>query len=180
MSTEAAVFAPSKYGILPEILPEKRLSWGNGVLELGTFMAIILGTIAAGIFASIFPGREYASGLVLLGLALVGLATSLAIARVPAAKPDARFRWNPLGDLFSQIAEIRKDRVLSLAVTGNVYFWFLGSLLLINVVLYGTDVLHVSEAVASRLLVASSLGIGLGSFLAGYFPGAKSNTDWSR
>ncbi len=67
MSTQAAVFAPSKYGMLPEILPEKRLSWGNGVLELGTFMAIILGTIAAGIFASIFPGREYASGFVLLG-----------------------------------------------------------------------------------------------------------------
>jgi acyl-[acyl-carrier-protein]-phospholipid O-acyltransferase/long-chain-fatty-acid--[acyl-carrier-protein] ligase len=173
MSTEAAIFAPSKYGILPEILPEKRLSWGNGVLELGTFMAIILGTIAAGIFASIFPGREYASGLVLLGLALAGVAMSFAIARVPAAKPEARFRWNPLGDLFTQIAEIRKDRILSLAVTGNVYFWFLGSLLLINVVLYGTDVLHVSEAVASRLLVASSLGIGLGSFLAGYLSGGK-------
>ena len=173
MSAQAAVFAPSKYGLLPEILPEKRLSWGNGVLELGTFMAIILGTIAAGLFSSIFPGREYASGIVLLALALAGLATSFGISRVPAAKPDARFRWNPLGDLCSQIAEIRKDRVLSLAVTGNVYFWFLGSLLLINVVLYGTDVLHVSEAVASRLLVSSSLGIGLGSFMAGYLSGGK-------
>jgi acyl-[acyl-carrier-protein]-phospholipid O-acyltransferase/long-chain-fatty-acid--[acyl-carrier-protein] ligase len=173
LSTQAAVFAPSKYGLLPEILPEKRLSWGNGVLELGTFMAIILGTIAAGVFSSIFPGRDYASGLVLVVLALIGLATSFGISRVPAAKPDVRFRWNPLGDLLSQIAEIRKDRILSLAVTGNVYFWFLGSLLLINVVLYGTDVLHVSEAVASRLLVSSSLGIGLGSFMAGYLSGGK-------
>ena len=173
MSSQAAVFAPSKYGLLPELLPENRLSWGNGVLELGTFMAIILGTIAAGIFSGIFPGREYVSGIILLGLALVGLATSFGISRVPAAKPDAHFRWNPLGDLLSQIAEIRKDRVLSLAVTGNVYFWFLGSLLLINVVLYGTDVLHVSESSASRLLVASSMGIGLGSFLAGYLSGGK-------
>src|SRR5271165_6224246 len=73
MSSQAAVFAPSKYGLLPELLPEKRLSWGNGVLELGTFMAIILGTIAAGIFSGIFPGREYVSGIILLGLALVGL-----------------------------------------------------------------------------------------------------------
>ena len=92
---------------------------------------------------------------------------------MPAAKPDAKFRWNPLGDLFSQVREIRKDRVLSLAVTGNIYFWFLGALLLINVVLYGTDVLHVSEEIASRLLVASSLGIGFGSFLAGYLSGGK-------
>ncbi len=174
MSTEAAVFAPSKYGLLPEILPEKRLSWGNGVLELGTFMAIILGTIAAGHFLV-----DFSRPRICLGFRAAGPRTSWPepqasrIARVPAAKPDARFRWNPLGDLFSQIAEIRKDRVLSLAVTGNVYFWFLGSLLLINVVLYGTDVLHVSEAVASRLLVASSLGIGLGSFLAGYLSGGK-------
>ena len=122
----------------------------------------------------IFPGREYASGIV---LARPGhwwrLATSFGISRVPAAKPDAQFRWNPLGDLFSQIAEIRKDRVLSLRGHGKLYFWFLGSLLLINVVLYGTDVLHVSESAASRLLVASSMGIGFGSFLAGYLSGGK-------
>jgi acyl-[acyl-carrier-protein]-phospholipid O-acyltransferase / long-chain-fatty-acid--[acyl-carrier-protein] ligase len=173
MSTQATVFAPSKYGLLPEILPETRLSWGNGVLELGTFMAIILGTIAAGIFSSLFPGREYVSGIILVGLAFAGLAASFGITRVPAARPGARFPWNPVGDLFSRIAEIRKDRVLSLAVTGNVYFWFLGSLLLINVVLYGTDVMHVSEAAASRLLVSSSVGIGLGSFLAGYLSGGK-------
>jgi len=173
MASQAAVFAPSKYGILPEILAETRLSWGNGILELGTFLAIILGTIAAGVFTPAFKGREYLSGVVLLGLALSGLLFSLGISRVPAAKPEARFRWNPLGDLFAQIAEIRKDRVLSLAVTGNVYFWFLGALLIINVVLYGTDVLHVSEQASSGLLVASSLGIGFGSFLAGYLSGGK-------
>jgi len=173
MSSQAAVFAPSKYGALPEILPEERLSWGNGVLELGTFLAIILGTIAAGLFTAIFKNQEIRSGIVLLILAFVGLFVSFGVSRVPAAKPDAQFRWNPLGDLVSQIREIRKDRILSLAVTGNMYFWFLGALLLINVVLYGTDVLHVSEEMASRLLVASSLGIGLGSFLAGYLSGGK-------
>ena len=174
MSSQAAVFAPSKYGLLPEILPEKRLSWGNGVLELGTFMAIILGTIAAGIFSSIFPGREYASGI---SASRPGAGrTRHELRRSPECPPPSRtrtsagIRWATCS---RQIAEIRKDRVLSLAVTGNVYFWFLGSLLLINVVLYGTDVLHVSEAVASRLLVASSLGIGLGSFLAGYLSGGK-------
>ena len=173
MTSQAAVFAPSKYGILPEILPEERLSWGNGILELGTFLAIILGTIAAGISTPLVKGREYWSGIALVVLAIFGLFASLSISRVPAAKPDAKFRWNPLGDLFAQIGEIRKDRLLSLAVIGNMYFWFLGALLLINVVLYGTDVMHVSEEVASRLLVASSLGIAFGSFLAGYLSGGK-------
>ncbi|MGH9692398.1 MAG: acyl-[ACP]--phospholipid O-acyltransferase [Candidatus Acidiferrales bacterium] len=173
MSSQAAIFAPSKYGLLPEILSERRLSWGNGILELGTFLAIIIGTIAAGEFAVMFGHRTYWSGVILVALAVVGLAASLGISRVPAAKPDAQFRWNPLGDLFSQIREIRKDRVLTLAVVGNMYFWFLGALLLINVVLYATDILHVSEARASTLLAASSLGIGLGSFLAGYLSGGK-------
>jgi acyl-[acyl-carrier-protein]-phospholipid O-acyltransferase / long-chain-fatty-acid--[acyl-carrier-protein] ligase len=173
MTCQAAVFGPSKYGIMPELLPEEKLSWGNGILELGTFLAIILGTIAAGISMPLVKGREYWSGIALVILALLGLFASLGISRVPPAKPDAKFRWNPLGDLFTQIGEIRKDRLLSLAVIGNMYFWFLGALLLINVVLYGTDVMHVSEEVASRLLVASSLGIALGSFLAGYLSGGK-------
>jgi acyl-[acyl-carrier-protein]-phospholipid O-acyltransferase/long-chain-fatty-acid--[acyl-carrier-protein] ligase len=173
ISTQAAVFGPSKYGLLPELLPERLLSWGNGILELGTFIAIISGTIAAGEFAVIFAGRQYWSGVVLVGLAVFGLAASLGISRVPAAKPSAKFSWNPVADLFSQIREIRKDRLLSLAVAANVYFWFLGSLLLINVVLYANDILHVSEADASRLLAASSLGIGLGSFLAGYLSAGK-------
>ncbi|HWF40335.1 MAG TPA: acyl-[ACP]--phospholipid O-acyltransferase [Candidatus Acidoferrales bacterium] len=173
MTSQAAVFGPSKYGIMPELLPEERLSWGNGILELGTFLAIILGTIAAGISTPLVKGREYWSGIALVALAVIGLFASLGISRVPAAKPDAKFRWNPLGDLLTQIGEIRKDRLLSLAVIGNMYFWFLGALLLINVVLYGTDVMHVSEEVASRLLVASSLGIAFGSFLAGYLSGGK-------
>ena len=173
MTCQAAVFGPSKYGIMPELLPEERLSWGNGILELGTFLAIILGTIAAGISTPLVKGREYWSGIALVVLAIIGLFASLSISRAPAAKPDAKFRWNPLGDLITQIGEIRKDRLLSLAVIGNMYFWFLGALLLINVVLYGTDVMHVSEEVASRLLVASSLGIAFGSFLAGYLSGGK-------
>ena len=173
ISTQAALFGPSKYGLLPELLPEEKLSWGNGILELGTFIASIGGTVAAGELAEIFAGREYWSGVVLTVLAVIGLVTSLFISRVPPAKPEARFRLNPMGDLVAQIREIRKDRVLSLAVVGNMYFWFLASLLLINVVLYGSDILHVSATDASKLLAVSSLGIGLGSFAAGYLSGGK-------
>src|SRR4029077_1382920 len=122
-------------------------------------------------------GREYWSGMILAGLACAGLLTSLGITRVPPAKPAARFRANPLGDLLDQIREIRRDRVLTLAVIGNTYFWFLGSLLLLNTVLYAKDILRVSDTASGSLLATLSLGIGLGSFVAGYLSGNKSEYD---
>ena len=99
----ASIFGPSKYGLLPELLPERRLSWGNGILELGTFLAIILGMAAGAVLYERFVGRQGWSGAVLIGLALLGLGFSLGITRVPAADPRKRFRANFLGDLWQQI-----------------------------------------------------------------------------
>lgn len=173
VSTQAALFGPSKYGLLPELVPEKELSWCNGVLELGTFIAVITGTLAGGMLAKWFYGKQEWSGVTLVALAGVGLLSSLGITRVPAAAPARKFRANTLGDLVAQIKYMRRDRVLWLAVLGNMYFWFLGSLLLLNIVLYSADILRADEAHTSYLLAALSLGIGAGSFAAGYLSGKK-------
>src|SRR5579863_491035 len=93
-STQGALFGPSKYGLLPELLPESRLSWGNGVLELGTFLAAITATMGAGFLAAAFRGRQIWSGVILLGFTLIGVALSFGISRVPAADPARRFRAN--------------------------------------------------------------------------------------
>src|SRR5271170_7408939 len=90
VASQAALFGPSKYGLLPELLPVKRLSWGNGVIELGTFLAIIVGTVTGATMAERFHGREVYAGYVLVGLALVGLLTSLGVDKVPAAAPTKR------------------------------------------------------------------------------------------
>src|SRR5580700_9887614 len=100
LSTQAALFGPAKYGLLPELLPEKRLSWGNGILELGTFLAIILGTVAAGLMSQHFRNHAAWSGVLLVILAFAGLATSLTITRVPPADPAKKFQINFLGELF--------------------------------------------------------------------------------
>ena len=71
-STQAAIFGPSKYGLLPELLPAEELSWGNGILELGTFMAIILGTVAAAVLSQKLRGEQWVSGLILIALAFLG------------------------------------------------------------------------------------------------------------
>jgi acyl-[acyl-carrier-protein]-phospholipid O-acyltransferase/long-chain-fatty-acid--[acyl-carrier-protein] ligase len=172
MGTHSAIFGPSKYGSLPELLPEKQLSWGNGIIELGTFLAIILGAAAGGYLFDWFKWRLVWIGLVLIGLAIIGLMTSLGITRVPAAAPTQKFKPNFLGDLVSQIQLMRQDRVLWLACLGNIYFSFVGQLVFQGVFDLG-DRMHLTEKSTSLLVVALALGIGVGSFAAGYFSGGK-------
>jgi acyl-[acyl-carrier-protein]-phospholipid O-acyltransferase/long-chain-fatty-acid--[acyl-carrier-protein] ligase len=172
-STQGALFGPSKYGLLPELLPETRLSWGNGVIELGTFLAAIAGTLAGAHLSEWFVGRQQYSGFVFLGLSGLGLLTSLGISRVPAANPAKQFQINFLGDLRAQVRRIRQDRVLHLAVLGNTYFFFLAALLQFVIVFYGRDVLALSAGKGSFLQAALAIGIGFGSLAAGYLSGGK-------
>jgi acyl-[acyl-carrier-protein]-phospholipid O-acyltransferase / long-chain-fatty-acid--[acyl-carrier-protein] ligase len=172
-STQAALFGPSKYGLLPELLPDAKLSWGNGVLELGTFLAVIAGGVSGAFLADVFHGQQSWSGVIFLGLSVVGLLFALGITKVPAADPGKKFRANPIGDLWTQGRLIRHDRVLWLAVLGNTYFWFLGALLTANIVFYGSDVLHISSTRTGILQAAVAIGIGLGSLAAGYLSGGK-------
>jgi acyl-[acyl-carrier-protein]-phospholipid O-acyltransferase/long-chain-fatty-acid--[acyl-carrier-protein] ligase len=173
ISTQGALFGPSKYGLLPELLPEKELSWGNGVIELGTFLAAITATMAAGFLAAAFRGRQSWSGAILLAFTAFGLLTSLGVSRVPAADPSRRFRMNPFADLGGQIRIIAQDRVLGWSVAGNTYLWFLAALLQFVIVIYGHDVLRVSETQISYLQAAVGIGIGIGSLAAGYLSGGK-------
>src|SRR5260370_10604658 len=171
--TQGALFGPSKYGLLPEVLPEERLSWGNGVLELGTFLAIIAGSVSGSFLAEAFQGREVYSGALLLGLTIAGLAWSFGITRVPAADPAKRFHLTSLIDVWSPMKVIRGDRVLWLAVRGNTYFFFVAGVLPFNIFIYGQDVLHIRSTEGGFLQAAVAIGIGLGSFAAGYLSGGK-------
>lgn len=168
VASQAALFGPSKYGMLPELLPEKRLSWGNGVIELGTFLAIIIGTVAGAWMGEHFSGREVYAGYVLLALSVIGFLGSLSIDKVPAAAPHKPFSLNIAGDLWAQIGKMRRDRALFLAVLGNTYFWFLGSLLFSTIVVYGPDVLHVGQTKTGYLNAMLAVGIGIGSMAAGW------------
>jgi acyl-[acyl-carrier-protein]-phospholipid O-acyltransferase / long-chain-fatty-acid--[acyl-carrier-protein] ligase len=173
MSTEGALFGPSKYGLLPELLPETKLSWGNGIIEFGTFLAGIGGTIAAGELAERYRGREAVAGFLLIACSVIGLLASLGISRVPAANPGKTFRWNPLGDFLAEMRTIVADRILGWAVFGYTYLFFLAALLQLAVIIYGHDVLHIDERHITYLQAAIAVGIGLGSVAAGYLSGGK-------
>ena len=173
ISAEAALFGPSKYGLLPELLPERELSWGNGIIELGTFLASVAAMMAAGLLGDRYHGREAIAGGLLLAFTCVGLIASLGISRVAPADPHRTFQWNPMGDLGDQIKTIRADRVLAWAVVGNTYLYFLAGLLQLVIVIYGHDVLHVDDTHTAYLQAAVGIGIGLGSAAAGYLSGGK-------
>ncbi|MGC1484259.1 MAG: MFS transporter [Candidatus Acidiferrum sp.] len=171
--TQGAIFGPTKYGLLPELLPLSKLSWGNGIIELGTLLAAISAALAGGFLAQTFHGRQIWSGIIFLTLTVLGLFTSFGISKVRAADPTRRFDWNVPAEFFHEIRHMKADKTLWTAVVANTFFWFLGSLLLLNIVLYATDILHVDDAHSSYLLAALSLGIGIGSFLAGLASGRK-------
>ena len=172
-STQAAFFGPAKYGLLPEVLPDALLSWGNGILELTTFTAIIAGAVAGPLLAQTFHGREVLAGLIFGACTLVGLTTSFAISHVPAADSSRKFRFNIFSDLIKQVRIVRPDRTLHLAVVGNTYFWFLGALLQFVIVFYGREVLHIDETHGGYLQAALAIGIGLGSYAAGLLSAGK-------
>src|SRR5580698_247646 len=151
----------------------ERLSWGNGVIELGTFLAIIVGTVTGATMAERFHGHEVYAGYALLLLACVGLATSFGVDRVPAAAPTKKFQANIVGDLWQQIKAMHRDPPLFLAVAGNTYFWFLGSLLFSTIVVYGPDVLHIGQTKTGYLNATLAVGIGIGSMIAGLLSGNK-------
>lgn len=172
-STQAAFFGPAKYGLLPEVLPDELLSWGNGILELTTFIAIIAGAVVGPLLAQRFHGREALAGLIFGACTLVGLSTSFVISRVPAADPGRKFRFNLFSDLRKQFQIVRPDRTLHLAVVGNTYFWFLGALLQFVIVFYGREVLHIDETHGGYLQAALAIGIGVGSYAAGFLSARK-------
>lgn len=175
MSTQSSFFGPSKYSLLPEMLPESRLSWGNGLIGLGTFLSIILGGVVAGLISDQLPKeRLWIAGAGLVVLAVVGWLLSLRILHAPAANPTKRFQINFLADIWYNMHRIRRDRVLALAVCGIVYFWFLGALFgEPTLLVYSQDVLHLSDSQTGLLRACLAIGIGLGSALAGILSGKK-------
>lgn len=173
MGCHSALFGPSKYAVLPEILPMERLSWGNGILELLTFSGILLGTVAGGLLASSFRENLGFSGVVLTLIAVFGLGMARQIPMVPAANPACRLRINPFTDLWREIVRMRLDAELWRANLGNVGFFFLAALIQMNLVVFAHDVLQLDETRNALLSAALAVGIGIGSLAAGVLSRGK-------
>jgi acyl-[acyl-carrier-protein]-phospholipid O-acyltransferase/long-chain-fatty-acid--[acyl-carrier-protein] ligase len=167
MGVHSTFFAPAKYGIMPEVLPTGRLSAGNGILELLTFIGIILGTFAGGWLAEHLAHREVISGFLLAGLAAFGFLSSLRVPRVPASDPGKSINFNIIGEIWNNLRIMKADRDLWRATWGNTAFFFVATLVQLNLALYAQKIFHLKPTDQAWLQAALSLGIGVGSMLAG-------------
>jgi acyl-[acyl-carrier-protein]-phospholipid O-acyltransferase/long-chain-fatty-acid--[acyl-carrier-protein] ligase len=172
LATQANFFSPAKYGILPEMIPEANLSRANGLLELTTFVAIVVGASFGTFLYERWQDQPLRMGTVLLIIAVVGTLSSLHIRRIPAAAivPEP-FHWNPLREIMAGASVLREQRMLALAVLGNSWFWFAGALFQMALLLACKELLHVPESQVGFLVTALAAGIGVGSIVAGAISG---------
>jgi 1-acyl-sn-glycerol-3-phosphate acyltransferase len=165
MGLHSTLFGPVKYAYLPQVLRGGEIVGGNGLVEMGTFVAILIGTIAAGTLVEAGPhGPVYATA-VCVALALAGLATSLAIPSAPSAAPGLRVDWNPLRVTWETVLVARRERAVFLSLLGISWLWFFGAVFLTQFPQFAQQVLGGSPAVATLLLAVFSIGIGTGSLL---------------
>ena len=170
MTLQSAFFGPAKYGILPEMLGERELSKGNGYMGMWTFVAIIIGTAVGGQLMTVFTGDLQRISFILIGVAISGALSSLLIRQTKVVPNQRSFEVNPFKDISKYFLEIRRDRALFLTLLGVGYFWFLGSIFQMNVMMYGHNFLNLSDVKTSLLLVSVSIGVGLGSFFPENYP----------
>ena len=171
MGVHSTFFAPAKYGLLPEVLQETELVGGNALVEMGTFLAILLGTLAAGLLAA--EGSNGAIATALIGVAAIGFTVSLAIPALRPAAPDLRIDWRPWTSTWDNIRAARESRAVFQSILGISWFWFYGALVLAQLPLFAKNVLGGSEQIVTLLLVLFSAGIGVGSLLCERLSGRK-------
>ena len=171
LALQANFFSPAKYGILPETMGENQISRANGLLELTTFVAIVVGTSFGTFLFARWSAQPLLMGVTLLGLAVLGTLLSLHIRKVPAAGSRQPFRWNPFEEVIAGARDLRRHPALGLAVMGISWFWFVGALFQLALILAGNEVLHVSETHVGFLVTALAAGIGVGSLVAGSISG---------
>jgi 1-acyl-sn-glycerol-3-phosphate acyltransferase len=173
MGTHSALFGPVKYSIMPQALHEEELVGGNGLVEMGTFLAILAGTIGAGIMMS---STHYAPvvAVAIVGVAVLGYLASRSIPRAAASTPQLRLDWN----IFSQSwATLRlglgQTPAVSRSIVGNSWFWFVGAIYLTQIPAYAKEWLYGDETVVTLILTVFSVGIALGSMLCEKLSGRK-------
>jgi len=171
MGLHSTVFGPVKYAYLPQHLAQEEIVGGNGLVEMGTFLAILLGTVLGGYL--IAGGSAAPVAATVVALAALGYLASRWVPHSPAAAPDLAINWNPFSETWRILQFMRRDRAVFLSVLGISWYWFLGALYLSQFPVYTKDVLFGTEEVVTVLLAVFSVGIGIGSLLCERLSGRR-------
>jgi 1-acyl-sn-glycerol-3-phosphate acyltransferase len=172
MGVHSTLFGPVKYSYLPQHLRQEELVGGNGMVEMGTFVAILVGQILGAWMATSSSGPTLTAAVV-VGLAVLGYWVSRGIPVSPAADPDLEINWNPLTETWRNLRFARGNRSVWLSILGISWFWFYGATVLAQFPNYTKEVLHGDESVFILLLTVFSFGVGAGSLLCEKLSGHK-------
>lgn len=166
LGTQAALSSPVRYALLPQHLATEELVDGNGLLEGGTFLSILLGTIAGGLTVAVQYGTELASLLLVL-CAAVGFVASLWVPTAPAPAPMLRLTRNPISATAAILRQAYERRDVRLSILGSSWFWLVGAVFVSQLPGFAKDTLAAGSGVVTLFLAAFSIGVGIGSVLCG-------------
>jgi 1-acyl-sn-glycerol-3-phosphate acyltransferase len=165
MGLHSTLFGPVKFAYLPQVLSERELTGGNGMVEMGTFVAILLGQVAGGLLVAMPEVGHQDVAMACVALAVVGRVIAGGIPTAPATDPALKINWNPVSETWRNLTLAHGNPVVFRSLLGISWMWFFGAVFLSQFPSLAKEVLHGDERVASFLLVIFSIGIGTGSLL---------------
>ncbi len=173
MGLHSTLFGPVKYSYLPQHLKDTELTGGNGLVEMGTFVAILAGTIAGGILVKTGPSGPMYVAVGCLALAALGRTAAHFIPLSPAPQADLAINWNPFSETWRNLEIAARDRAVFHSLLGISWLWFFGSIFLTSFTPFARQVLGGDENVVTLLLAVFSIGIGLGALACERLSGRK-------
>lgn len=164
MGMHSTLFGPVKYAYLPQHLKESEIVGGNGMVEMGSFVAILLGQVLGAWLAMQSEHALLTSSTVLV-IAVLGYWTSCGVPNSPAVAPKLKINWNPITETYRNIKFIWQHQAIWLTIIAISWFWFYGATLLAQFPNFAKNILHGDESLFILLLSIFSLGIGIGSLM---------------
>ena len=165
MGVHSTLFGPVKFALLPQVLSERELTGGNGMVEMGTFVAILMGNVVGGLLVAIASIGHETVAVACLVMAIAGRVVAGYIPKAPATDPGLKINWNPISETLRNLKLAHGNLVVFRSLLGISWMWFFGAVFLSQFPSLAKEVLHGNEQVASLLLVVFSIGIGTGSLL---------------
>jgi len=173
MGTQSSLFSPLKYSILPQHLDAVELTGGNGLISMGTFLAILLGTILGGLLISVEQYGPFMIACVVVSLAVLGFFASRFIPSAKAADPTLNINWDIATQTFKIMQYALEKRSVFIAIMAISWFWFIGATYLSQMHAYSKYILGGNNEVVTLLLTMFSIGIGLGSIMCEKMSGGR-------
>jgi len=172
MGCHSTLFGPAKFAYLPQHLSPAELTGGNGLVEMGTFVSILLGTMLGGALVAMSGGPTLVA-IASLAIAVLGRFAAGWIPPSPPPDPGLRVNWNPVTETWANLRIAQRNRTVLLSMIGISWLWFFGSIFLTSFTGFAKEVLSGNEQVVTLLLAVFSIGIGLGSVLCEKMSGHK-------